>query len=384
MTLGRSEVNTLGRLERTRTFRNGVSNKWLKAELHIFGAGTLGYRLATEAVVAGANVIIYDFDTFSAENAGTQSGPIGMRKIDYVAARAEMIAPGRVRGICADVRHVGIGTMISASVLIDCTDDPSLALPLARISNGLAAPLLRAALDGSGEHERGRVACSHGGAGHACQICTYEPRDVTRYLTRTPCPGNPSTPVQPTLAGGAIAMAVSGVTLLQAQRLVTGNDLDLVHDREWVIDLDVGALWPLRRRRCEQCLSGHLRWELIPIDCQAAETTFDDLFRKAGDHLGNGDLTIEPYGHPLCREATCHCGGHGHAVGTPWAPAPRCPDCGQGMEWSRATSLSRLALADAQQMRISDVPLDVLGLPPVGAMIVARAPGKRPVRLLLR
>jgi hypothetical protein len=372
-----------GRLPETRTFRGTGWQTWTAAELHIIGAGNIGQRVAREAVLAGTHVVVYDFDDFATENAGTQSGRPGKRKVDHIVEVAESIAPGWARGVYADIRHVGVGELARASVLINCSDDPALDITLTRISNGLGIPLLRAAIDGSGERELGRVSASHGGAEYSCQLCTYELHDLLRYTPRTPCPGPPALQRPTTRAGGAIGTTVAGLALIQAQRLVTGNDLEQVLDREWIIDLDSGQLLVVQRPRVDGCLSGHVRWSWTSLSRRPAETTFPELFREAAERLGNEGLSLEAYGHPLCRQATCDCGEQQAVAGTRWAPAPRCPACGQAMGWTLATALDRLTPEAMHQLAIHDVPLEMLGFPASGPMFVARAPQKQPWRLVL-
>ena len=76
---------------------------------------------------------------------------------------------------CNSTMLEGMSATECADYFVDCTDDPALAHPLALLSNGLSLPLVRLAVDGSGQRELGRVSVSHGGGGHACQLCSYPP-----------------------------------------------------------------------------------------------------------------------------------------------------------------------------------------------------------------
>ncbi len=374
------------RLALTRTFRDGGVARWREAELHIVGAGNLGQRVALEAALAGVRVTTYDPGVFGVENAETQWGRPGLAKVAHLMRQAEVFAPGRVRGVACDIRHVGIGRLSQASVLIDCSDDPNLAVPLTRISNGLGIPLLRGALAGDGQLELGRVACSHGGREHACQMCTYAVEDLLRPTRRQPCAGTPTPEREPTLAGGAIGMTIAGVVLLQAQRLVTGNDLEQVVDREWIVDLSHGQLLPLHRTRSPDCLSGHVRWTLTPLDRRASATSVRDLFAAAARRFELRDaseIALEPYGHALCREWTCVCGESQRNCGTRWLANIACPRCGVPLTPQTATALDWLTESNTRDLGIGDQPLDQLGFPDDGVMIVARAPKKTPLRLLL-
>lgn len=374
------------RLALTRTFRDGGVARWRAAQLHIIGAGNLGQRVAPEAALAGAHVTVYDPGVFGAENAETQWGQPGLPKVDHLVRQAEVFAPGRVRGVACDVRHVGIGRLRQASVLIDCSDDPNLAVPLTRISNGLGVPLLRGALAGDGQLELGRVACSHGGYAHACQMCTYAVEDLLRPTRRQPCAGIPTPEREPTLAGGAIGMTIAGIVLLQAQRLVTGNDLEHVLDREWIVDLTHGQLLPLHRTRSPECLSGHVRWTLVPLERRSSETSLRDLFGEVARRFelrDTSEISIEPYAHALCREWTCACGESQRSCGTRWLAAILCPRCGVPLTPQIATALDWLTESNTRDLGIDDQPLDQLGFPNDGAMFVARAPKKKPLRLIL-
>lgn len=371
------------RLRRTSTFRGDRFRQWQGATLGVVGEGVVGFRFTTEAVLSGAKVHAYDFDVGKRENRGTQFAREGMRKVESVVAACDAICPGRAVGFPYDVRHAGVGELSRLSMLVDCSDDPALAAPLTRLSNGLGIPLLRLAVDGSGELEMGRVLCSHGGAGWACQMCTYDFQDLFRSTRRTPCPGQPDDERPPTIAGGALAAAIGGFGLVQAQRLATGNDLERVVNREIVLDMTHWSLFPIERRRSETCLSGHVQWQLTPIGRSADELTLAELFVEAQQRLGNRQVALEPYGHALCVEAVCQCGARREAIGTRWAKPPDCMLCHGTMRWFDQTQHSVLEKADVEEMEIDGIPLSDLGLPSAGAMFVARTAGKRPLRLLL-
>ncbi len=377
------DAQKFDRLRRTSTFRGDRFEQWRRATLGVVGAGMLGFRFTTEAVLSGAKVHAYDFDVGKCENQGTQFVRDGIPKVESAVAACDAICPGRAVGFPYDVCHAGVGELARLSALVDCSDDPALAVPLTRLSNGLGIPLLRLAVDGSGELEMGRVLFSHGGTGCACQMCTYGFQDLFHSTRRTPCPGQPDNERAPTIAGGALGAAIAGCGLLQAQRMITGNDLQLVVNREILIDMTHWSLLPIERRRSEACLSGHVRWQLTQIGRSAEKLTLADLFAAARLRLGNNQVVLEPYGHALCVEATCDCGARREAVGTRWARPPRCTQCNRTMSWFGQTRYSRLKETFVEEMEIDKTPLTELGLPASGAMFVARAEGKEPLRLLL-
>jgi hypothetical protein len=342
----------------------------------------LGTRFAKEAVLSGASVTVFDPESAEVENLGTQELAAGRPKVGSLVDDCERIAPGRAQGIVCDVLHVGIGVLATFDLLVDATDDPNLAFPLTEVSNGLGVPLLRLAVDGSGELELGRALTSHGGGGYSCQLCSYSLHDLRRHQPRTPCPGQPQPARASTRAGGALAMVVAGAGLLQAQRLVGGNDLDLVLDRELVIDLSHSQLLSIEKQRVPDCLSGHRSWELTPAGRCAGETTMGDLFALASKLLGSRQVTIEPYAHPFSLGAFCNCGRRQTAVGTVWAAAPECPSCGRAMRWRREGLLERLDGDQAAALDTLDLTLLDLGLPVKGAMVIVRSPDRPPLRLL--
>lgn len=371
------------RLRRTSIFRGDRFACWQAALLGVVGAGLVGFRFAVEAVLSGASVAVYDFDVGKLENQGTQFAQAGITKVESLVAACDAVCPGRAAGLACDVRHVGVGELARLSMLVDCSDDPALAVPLTSLSNALGIPLLRLAVDGSGEAEMGRVLCSHGGAGHSCQVCTYDFRALFGRTQRTPCPGRPNQQRPATLAGGALAANIAGLGLVQAQRLITGNDLAQVVNREVVLDLTNWNLIPIERRRSAACLSGHVRWRLTRIGRSADAATFTDLFDEAERRLGSRQVTLAPFGHPLCTEAVCSCGRRKEAIGTRWAKAPVCVRCQGAMHWFQETRRPVLSRAEVEELTIGSATLAELGLPHRGAMFVARTPGERPLRLLL-
>lgn len=379
-----AEPDRFVRLRETVTFRDDGLPCWLRSSVAVLGLGAVGNPLAVGVVRSGATVGVVDFDTGTIENQGTQNVMPGRSKVSGVVAACEAISADRALGFECDARHVGIGTLRQFDLLIDCTDDPNLAWPLTETSNGLGMPLLRCALDGSGATESGRILCSHGGAGHACQICSYDLKDLHPGRQRMSCPHD-STPTHvPTVAGGAMAMAVAGIGLLSAQRLLTGNDAEQVWGHETLLDLTHGQLLPMKLVRSDRCLSGHVRWELVPFDAFAADTSVAEVFDRASVELAAVDITIEPYLHPLCVQAECSCGQVVQAVGSQWAAPPECSRCGRAMTWRRAAQYDRISRQLASNLGILDTSLAKLGLPELGAMLVARGPERPPVRYVLK
>ncbi len=372
------------RLRRTRTFRDGGHEAWTRARIGVIGAGVLGGPLAVAIARSGARVVVFDPQDGAPENLGTQLVAAGEPKAETVAAACNAMREGSAEAVISDIRHAGAGLLRGLSVLCDCTDDATLAFFLTEISNGLDVPLLRLAVDGSGENEMGRVRCSAGGAGHACQLCGYDAADLARSFPRTPCPGAPADLPPPTLAGGALSMTITGVALLQTQRLVTGNDADLVLDREIRIDWSRFEVQALALERSAKCLSGHRRWRLVDVAARAEECTLDDLFALCRDLLGDADATtLEPHGHALCVEARCPCGASVRRAGTIFAAPPPCPRCNTPLFWRRDGALVRLTQREAAALGVAATPLLDLGLPRHGAVLKARAPRRAPVHLVL-
>ena len=384
---------THDRLRRTATLRGERHDRWQRALIAVIGCGVLGSRLALEAVLSGTSVLLVDPATARPVNRGTQNLLAGKSKVESVVEQCDRIAPGRVEGHVTDVRHVAVRLLGECDALIDASDDPGLVLPLTEISNGLGKPLLRVALDGSGELEMGRVLASHGGGGNSCQICTYSLKRLAGAAPRTPCPwrspaggsGEGQTPgwrSPPTLAGGALASTLTGVALLQCQRLVAG-DPELVLDREIIVDLSHFQIIDAELRRSSACLSGHVSWDLVELSCRAEETCLADLYALARRELGAGNVTLEPYLHPLCLEAECRCGARRAITGTVWANAPRCSTCGTAMSWIGPVKLARFSEDQARKLGILSTSLARLGLPREGAMVIARAEGVATLRFLL-
>jgi hypothetical protein len=259
-------------------------------------------------------------------------------------------------------------------VLVNCSDDPTLTLPLTKIANGVKRPLVRLAVDGTGETDVGRVSCSDGGNGHSCAVCTHSVLDLFRHSQRTPCPGaarNAEHELAPTIAGGAIAAAIAAVGLLQLQRLVTGNDVNQVIDCEVILDLTNGQLLPLKRKRSANCLSRHQVWRLTRLPLATCETTFAGLFMLAEQRLRSRNVVLLPHAHPLCTEAICACGVRTFTVGTRFRTPPTCSDCGTRMEMFRLTALKQINRDVAIALGIDRTPLTEVGLPEQGAMLTA-------------
>jgi hypothetical protein len=177
---------------------------------------------------------------------------------------------------------------------------------------------------------------------------------------------------------------MAGLTLLQAQRWVTGNDLERVLNREIILDLSNHKLLELQLERCPQCLSGHRRWQPLELNEAAHEIALHELFGLAEQTLPTKSVTLAAYQHPLNTQACCDCGNVQVAAGTDWAGPPKCPRCGTTMSWLREMQIDRVSRQVAAGLGILHTPLDKLGIPTDGAMFLARSPGNPIQRLLLR
>jgi molybdopterin/thiamine biosynthesis adenylyltransferase len=388
------------RLRATATFEGAAHERWARATIAVVGAGVLGSLFAREAARSGAHTDLYDPDIGEEGNRGNQPVEVGEPKAEVVARLCNAIAPGSARAHVADVRHVGAGSFENVSLIVDCTDDAGLALPLTELSNGWGVPLIRLAVDGSGGRELGRVLVSHGGKGRACQLCASSWEEVFDPGSRTPCLGD-AREGAPTNAGTALAMSVAGLGLLHAQRLVGGNGANRVLDTEAVVDLDTPGILSMQLRRNEACLSGHKRFHPARLDRAAADTTVEGLFGLARmaledglqkgaepltDSKGTGPLqavTLSFRGHPILLGATCtDCGLDVVRPGTLQRRAAACPRCGGPMVARRDAALDRLNLAQARALGLADMSCEALGLPSTGALVDARAPGHSTVQLL--
>ncbi len=370
------------RLEQTATFRGGGMGAWQRATCGIIGCGVIGSRLAVELVRSGAGVWLCDFDKASEHNTGTQAVEPGRLKVHSVIEACNAVRCGAARGRSCDIRHVGVGVLRQCDVLIDCTDDARLAFGLTETSNGLGVPLIRVAVDGSGQWEFGRVLCSDPRGGGACQMCGHSFEDLFRTPLPTPCPGASMADRPPTLAGGAIASAITGVATLQIQRLLTGNDVEQVRNREVIVDLTNMTLMNARLPRSEQCISGHQTWNLVEVPSTRLQT-LGDLFGEASTQLGTHHIAIEPHNHPLCIEAACNCGATTLRAGTVWSTPPRCSRCDSTMSWRTETQQPAFNHEFISRLQIQDRPLDELGFAARGAMFTARAESQPALRILL-
>ncbi len=378
----------LARVRGTSLLTGDPFARWRTARIAIIGAGALGSHFALAVVRSGAVVLAIDADRVEAHNVGTQAVPIaavGRRKVDAVVDACDAIEPGRAFALPIDVRGVGYGVLAACDLIVDCTDAGGLARHLTSISNAAAIPLVRLAVDGTGTREMGRVLVSHGGGGHACQLCSYGVEDLVGGPP-TPCPGGRADDGAegraPTLAGMATTLAVVGLGLLQAQRLVGGRDRERALDHETLLDLTGGVLHTLALARSARCLGDHAPITAVALASTTAEITLRGLFAKARDLLRAPDPTLTPLAAPLALAAACSCGSGVVQPACVWSTPPACPRCGRAMYWRRDALLASIGAAQAAHLRILDAPLAALGIPD-GALVVARAGATR-TDLLLR
>jgi hypothetical protein len=178
-------------------------------------------------------------------------------------------------------------------------------------------------------------------------------------------------------------MAVAGVGLLSAQRLVGGTSPEGVLDHEVILDLNTPQILSIEVRRSDACLSGHRRFEPTQLDQTAAETTVGELFVAARRAVGSHRVSLEAWGHPILLALACPSGHQLIVPGTPWRPLPPCAECGLPMLHRNDVALKRFNEAQAKQLDISDTTCEELGLPRSGALLLAQAPDRPSVQLLL-
>lgn len=376
-------ADRFARVRRGSAFASTSFGAWRKVRVTVIGGGALGSRLAAEIVRSGARVLVIDPDVIEVANIGTQghdAASVGRTKVDAIVAACDAIECDRAAGLVCDVRAVGCGILAMTDLLVDCTDDPALAHPLALLSNGLSLPLVRLAVDGSGQRELGRVSVSHGGGGHACQLCTYTPADLAAGVT-TPCPAG-AAPRGPTLASAGTALTVVGLGLLTIQRLLAGSDAASVLDRELHVDLDGMGVHALQLARAERCLSGHEAFDAVSLPATVHDLSLRGLLQRGRDALGVNAITLTFQNAPFSLEARCGCGERKLQTRCVWAPPLTCPACGGAMRWRRDVALASIDAEQACVLRVLDEPLAALGVPD-GALVTARGVGVHPARFVL-
>jgi len=373
------------RLRNSHLMRGGGHDAWRNAHIVLVGAGMLGGRFAIEAARAGAGrLTIFDPQTTGEENTATQLGEPAKPKATSIATQCRQVAAddAQMIGVVGDVRHAGFEVLASADLIVDCTDDVTLELTLTEISNGLAVPLLRIAVDGSGNREYGRVLSSHGGGGAACQLCASSFDSLPAGATTTPCLGADAGP-PPTLASTATAMAICGIGLTQAIKIVAGDESAL--NREILFDLDHMRILPAQLVRSEECISEHTTWKLHALDTPADEATFGSLFELASQAAGDTIVSLSPFNHPLHTAWTCSgCGHSQHGVGTAWMTPPACSGCGRTTRPHPGRTIASVTPETAAGLNIASTPLAQLGLPAGGAVLLAARSHGRALRFVLR
>jgi len=178
-------------------------------------------------------------------------------------------------------------------------------------------------------------------------------------------------------------MAVAGMGLLWAQRMVGGNGKEAVFDREVYVDLETPRILPMRLQRSKRCLSGHKRFAPIRTGRCANETTVGDLFALGREAAGGRAVALEIHGHAILLGTWCPCGRRSVQPGTAWRPPPTCAGCGSTMRRLPDTALERFNEAQARALGILDTTAADLGLPERGALLYAKADGRPPIQLLL-
>ncbi|MGA2798004.1 MAG: ThiF family adenylyltransferase [Thermoguttaceae bacterium] len=383
-TSGQEDPRRYARLRQLPLLQDGAFELWHAGSIGAVGGGVLGSHLVPELVRSGiGNCVVFDSDLVSMENLGTQCFTLpGVYKTDALRDQCNSIREGVLQSRPIDVRHAGVGELASLDTIVDATDDPNLQWPLTEISNGLGIPMLRIAVDGSGECELGRIQVSHGGRGYACRLCSKSLEQLIRNLPRTPCPHVQVTGSPPTIAGNGIAMAVAGLALTQLQRLICGKSDNRTYNSQIIIDLDNFRIIALLEPRSEKCVSGHVVWDLIPAGVNAAEIALGEVFDIAGRLIGWPVDVIEPYNHPLYLSARCECGKIKDAIGTRWAEPPYCDKCHQAMNWELHTQKPSWTRLDAENAGILSRTMVELGLPAAGAMVLARKQDKPTKRIV--
>ena len=265
-----TSAHGLNRLTQTSLFRDTEAyRRWLQSSLLIGGAGMLGTPLACEAVRAGIRVKVGGRrpDHRRGQDRARPMRRCGRSKAVALAAACDAINPGRAEALHADLRHVGIGVFAASTMIIDATDDPTLA---GYLTTNFQRPWGGPADAGGG----GRLGSVQLRAGvdlarwrrPRLPDVRWELKHIMKSLPRTPCPGAADLP-PPTIATNATTTAVAGLALHYIMRLVAGNPQ--VFDRETILDLDNMTIFEQRLVRSPQCISRHRSWAWEQVEARA-------------------------------------------------------------------------------------------------------------------
>jgi hypothetical protein len=163
-----------------------------------------------------------------------------------------------------------------------------------------------------------------------------------------------------------------------------GKSDNQVFNSQIYVDLDNFQIIALTEPRSEKCISGHVTWDPITAETDSSGITFGELFDLAARLIGWPADVIEPYNHALCLAARCDCGEAIEAIGTRWAVPPYCEMCHRLMFWELHTQKPSWTYRETQEAHILSRTVAELGLPPAGAMILARKQDKPLKRIVLK
>ena len=362
-----------------------------RALVAVIGVGNLGGQLAYHLVLMGMRLLLIDRGLVEAVNLGTQGfdDGVGAAKVEV---RARLLAPlnpfSRIEPLRADIRHIGLGALRNASLLISCLDNPTARLSVNNLAMRLGLPWLDAGLDGSGRTLFARVAAY--GPGSACYLCPHDAASLARLLrdglTGEGCSrewlGSDEAPVPPTLAISALGGAAASLQAIWALRILLGRG-DEVFGREVYFDLDSHRMSAHKLVRSARCLTDHRRYELSPVGSGIAATTVEQTFEFAEARLpGDGDVTLHLQSRTLIARLRCpYCGAekHPYRMADQLARSEAACECGKEMQPAAADLLESFGRHQARE--ILGRSWASLGMPAEDVLVAVR--GERELALLM-
>jgi ThiF family len=262
-------------------------------ELVVVGAGVIGAHLVGHLArhPEVSKLTIIDRDTYSEANLACQEirvRDVGRAKASVQARRLSRLRNDlEVRARVADVRTLPLGELRSDAIF-SCVDTRVARQVLNQCAYRLGIPWFDTGVKGDQLLARAHVYAPVPGAG--CLECGWSDRDYALLEQDYPCRGEREIPTGASSALGALAASMAAI---EFGKWVGGRVEHLAVGHQVLID-GVGHCDRLTRFGPNPaCRFDHRVWEIVPLDCSAADLTLGQAVELGRLPGSSGPLEFE-------------------------------------------------------------------------------------------
>jgi len=303
------------------------------ASVVIVGLGNIGSHLPSQVARTGqvGRLTLVDPDVYEAPNQRCQdvaASDLGKSKVEVQTRRVRRVDPRiEVLALRACIEDVPLG-LLRADLILAGLDSRVARMNLNSTAWHLGVPWIDAAVDGGSMLARVNVYLPREGA--PCLECAWDAGDYAALEQIFPCPSAAQTPS--TNAPASIGAVAAAMMVVEAEKLLAGDDDHLLAGRQVMCDLRHHAYLITAYRFNPNCRFDHELWMIETPANKSPKMTLGQLVES--ESAGCSMLRVP--GHRFSRAVYCLSCGRSQAAPLRLVrriPSVRlhCPDCGGTM-----------------------------------------------------